>query len=133
MKNRSCHKARLLIPLFILAVAALLSLAVYGLWNGVLADVLPVKTISYWQALGLLVLSRILFGGFPGRHRGPFGPGRQMMMKHWESMTPEQREKMREAMQQRFGNCSHAPSTQPKDAGTVQGPVSSGPAVPASE
>lgn len=103
MKNKPCRKFRFLIPLIVLAMAALLSFVVYELWNGVLTDVLGVKTITYWQALGLLVLAKILFGGFPGRRGGPpFGPffRRRMMMERWQSLTPEQREKLR----QRFGD-----------------------------
>jgi hypothetical protein len=104
-------KFRFLIPLFVLCVVGLVALAVYGLWNGVLAEVVGVKTVTYWQALGLLVLARILFGGFPGRRGGPFGPPwrRHMMMKGWESLTPEQREKMRAEMRQRFGDWPKPP------------------------
>lgn len=99
-------KFRFLIPLFVLGVVALVALVVYGLWNGVLTEVVNVKAVTYWQALGILVLARILFGGFPGRRGGPFGPAwrRHMMMKRWESLTPEQREKMRQEMRQRFGD-----------------------------
>jgi hypothetical protein len=97
MKNKTCCKFRFLIPLIVLGMAALFSFVVYKLWNGVLADVLDVKIITYWQALGLLVLARILFGGLPCRRGGPFGPfwRRRMMMEHWQSLTPEQREEMR--------------------------------------
>lgn len=104
MKNQSCCKFRFFIPLIVLAVVALLALAVYGLWNSVLTDVLGVKAVTYWQALGILVLAKILFG-FP-RRGGHFGPPwrRRMMMKHWESLTPEQREQMRQEMRQRFGD-----------------------------
>lgn len=105
MKNPCC-KFRFLIPLFILAFLALFSFAVFELWNHVLADVLGVKLITYWQALGILVLARILFGGFPFR-RGPgFGPPwrHHKMMEQWQSMTPEQREKLREEMRQRCGD-----------------------------
>jgi len=103
MKNQCC-KFRFFIPLIVLAVVALLALAVYGLWNSVLTEVLGVKAVTYWQALGILVLAKILFG-FPKRG-GPFGPPwrRRMMMKHWESLTPEQREQMRQEMRQRFGD-----------------------------
>jgi hypothetical protein len=106
MKNRCC-KFRFLIPFIILGVAALLALAVRGLWNGVLTDVLDVKAITYWQALGILVLARILFGGFPCRRGDGFGPPRWVrhrMMRHWQSLTPEQQEKMREKMRARFGD-----------------------------
>ena len=98
MHRRGRRGFFLLIPLMVAGVAALLALAVHGLWNGVLTDVTGVKAITYWQALGLLVLARILVGGFP-RPGGHFGArGRHMMMQHWESLTPEQREKLRAGM-----------------------------------
>ena len=111
MSNSFCRNFRYLIPLFVLGFVAVFSLAVYGLWNGVLTDVLGVKAITYWQALGILVLAKILFGGFPGRRGGPFGPpwrGR-MMMERWQSLTPEQREQMREEMRRRFGDWPKPP------------------------
>ena len=87
---------------------------VMTLWNSILAAVIGVKLITYWQALGLLVLSRILFGGFrPGGGRrwggGPWqGRSRhahwkQRMAERFEKMTPEEREKMREKLQSRCG------------------------------
>jgi len=106
MKNPCC-KFRFLIPLFIIGFLALFSFAVYELWNNVLVDVLGVKAVTYWQALGLLVLARILFGGFPFKRGGPghFGPPwRHKMMEHWQSMTPEEREKMRQEMRHRCGD-----------------------------
>jgi Ca2+/H+ antiporter, TMEM165/GDT1 family len=105
MNPDSCRRLRFLIPVAVLAFVGLLSFAVYALWNGVLTDVLPVKAITYWQALGLLVLSKILFGGFPGRRRG-CGRGRRarMLSKHWESLNPEQREKLRDEMRHKFGD-----------------------------
>jgi len=93
MKNQCC-KYRFLIPVFILGFTALFSFAVYKLWNGILVDVLGVKLITFWQALGILVLSKILFGGFRGRpHFG--GHVRQRMKDRWAQMTPEEREKFR--------------------------------------
>jgi hypothetical protein len=106
MKNPSCHKFRFFLPLFILAIVALVTLVVYGLWNGVLVGVLGVKAVTYWQAMGILVLAKILFGGFPGRrggHCGPFGHHR-MTEERWASLTPEQREAMRGEMRRRFGD-----------------------------
>ena len=106
MHNQSHRKFCFLIPFAIIGCAALFTWAVYALWNGVLMDVVGVKAITFWQALGLLVLAKILFGGFPSRS-GPCGiaPWRgRMMSKHWESLNPEQREKMREEMRHRFGD-----------------------------
>ena len=102
MMNRRCFGGFFfLMPVVIAAIAGLLALAVHGLWNGVLTEVVGVKAITYWQALGLLVLARILVGGFP-RPGGHFGPrGKHTMMQHWESLTPEQREKLRAGMEKR--------------------------------
>ena len=94
----------MLIPLAIAGFVGLLAFVVYSLWNGVLVDVVAVKTITYWQALGLLVLSKILFGGFPGGRRGCGSRRKEhIMAKYLESLDPEQRERMREEMRHRFG------------------------------
>lgn len=114
MNRRPFRGFFLLIPVIVAGVAALLALAVHSLWNGVLTDVVGVKAITYWQSLGLLVLARILVGGFP-RPGGHFGPrGRHMMMQHWESLTPEQREKLRAGMGQR--GCGGPPWGGPQNA-----------------
>ncbi len=106
MHNHSHRKFWFLIPFAVVGFVAVFSWAVYALWNGVLVEVVAVKTITYWQALGLLVLAKILFGGFPGRGGPCGGPPwrRRMMAKHWESLSPEQREKMRDEMRHRFGD-----------------------------
>lgn len=40
------------------------------LWNGVLPHVTAAGSLSYWQAVGLLVLARILVGGLKGHGHG---------------------------------------------------------------
>lgn len=53
------------------SLALIFGYAVMLLWNAVLPALAPVGFISYWQSVGLLVLSRILFGGFGhGKHGG---------------------------------------------------------------
>jgi hypothetical protein len=84
----------------ILAVAAL-GYVVMSLWNGLLPPILGVKTIHFWQAMGLLVLARILFGGFSHRHSGHWGH-RRRMLERWERMSPEDREKFKEGMRGRW-------------------------------
>ena len=86
--------------LLALAGVALLGGIVMLLWNTVLTAVFPgVAAISYLQAVGILILSRILFGGLRGFHRG--GHCR------WqgEQMKPEEREQLREYFFNRFGRC----------------------------
>jgi hypothetical protein len=58
-----------------LALAGAFGGAVQYLWNHVLTAVVPVSGITYFQAVGLLVLARLLFGSFGGRgrHHGWFG------------------------------------------------------------
>jgi len=78
--------------------AAVLGWVVMSLWNGVLTTVVNVPLIGFWQALGLLVLSKILFGGFGGRAWGR-GRGRywtKEMREKWHNMTPEERENMKQ-------------------------------------
>ena len=105
------RKLRFLLPLVALAVIALATLAVQSLWNGVLVDVLGVKAVTYWQALGIFVLAKILFVGFPGGRRGPFDPRiRDRLHKaRWDALSPEQRELMREEMRDRFGHWPRPP------------------------
>lgn len=75
--------------------------AVMLLWNNVLAPVLNISTITFWQGLGLLVLSKILFGSFGGGRGYRRDYGKQRMM--WNQMTPEQREKFKEEWRARCG------------------------------
>ncbi|HFW6377540.1 TPA: hypothetical protein ACW7YL_000210 [Klebsiella aerogenes] len=92
-------------PLIIGAViVVVLSLVVMSLWNALLPAIFGVKSIGFWQALGLLALCRILFGGL-GFHRGMFGmaQARRRMHERWMTMTPEQREEFA----QRFGRHGH--------------------------
>ena len=57
-------KRKFLYGLFYLAVFLLLSFALMFLWNKVLPPIINVTFINYWQALGLMVLCRTLFGTF---------------------------------------------------------------------
>ena len=67
---------------FILIFLAVGSLVVMLLWNALLPAIFGLKAITFLQALGLLVLSKILFGGFRGRPR-PFY-GRHRYWEQWK-------------------------------------------------
>ena len=75
----------------------LLGYVVMTLWNAVLPAVTGLHAISFVQALGLLVLSRILFGGLRGWGRRG-GHWRARMQARWQQMTPEERERFRDAL-----------------------------------
>jgi hypothetical protein len=95
------NKRKYSVPFFtfiMIVVALMLGLIVMLLWNAVLSPVLHVSRLSYWQAVGLFILSRILFSGFrrggsfqgrPGWRGGP--PWRQK----WMNMSEEERAKFR--------------------------------------
>jgi hypothetical protein len=77
------------------------------LWNWLLPPLFGWRLLTFWQALGLLALCRILFGGLGG-HRGP-GPGfRRHRFRGCRNMTPEEREKFRKAMEEGYGFGSSA-------------------------
>ena len=85
------------IAFFALIAVAVASFVVMSLWNALMPNIFAVKPITFWQALGLLVLSKLLFGGFrpyggAGRH------WKRRMAERWEQMTPEEREKFRHGL-----------------------------------
>ena len=89
----------ILLIIFIVAVG--FGMGVLHLWNWLMPSIFGLHTITYWQALGLLGLSWVLFGGW----RGPmFGMHRRHhMSERWEHMTPEQRDAFRKGMRGRCG------------------------------
>jgi len=97
--------------LFGVLFVTVFSYVVMCLWNWLMPAVFGWHLISFWQALGLLLLSKILFGGFHG------GPGRHIwrhrMTERWEAMSPEEREKFRQGMRGRCGSFG-PPAAEPK-------------------
>ena len=97
MKARWIVKA-LKVTAFVIALIAVIGFVVMQLWNWLLPALLGWPAISYLQATGILVLTRILFGGFRGGGGGPGWHWRQGMLERWERMTPEEREKFRQGL-----------------------------------
>lgn len=89
-------------PLMFVAAVLGLGLAVMYLWNSILPVVTPLGALTYWQAVGLLILCRILFGGF-GKGGGWKGGRREHMKQKFMSMNPEEREKFKEEWRNRCG------------------------------
>jgi len=87
---------------FVAIVLGAAAYVVMSLWNLVLPAVAGLHAITFVQALGLLVLSRLLFGGF--RRHGAWH-WRQRMRARWEHMTPEQREQLRGVLGSHAGRC----------------------------
>jgi hypothetical protein len=50
----------------ITAFAFLFGYVVMLLWNWLMPDLFGLKTIVFWQAVGIIILAKLLFGGFSG-------------------------------------------------------------------
>lgn len=98
--------------LFAALFVTVVGFVVMSLWNWLMPSLFGWHLINFWQAVGILVLCKILFGGFRGR------PGRHMrwrrgMWERWEQMTPEERENFRQGMRGRCGSFG-TPAAEPK-------------------
>lgn len=93
-------------PLIFLLIAvgiALLFAVVMFLWNAILPDVLGVSVINYWQAAGITILSKILFGGFKGG--GPQGDRIKHKLKaKFMNMTEEEKANFKAEWKNRRGH-----------------------------
>ena len=92
-------------PLAILGILAFVALGggvVQQLWNSLLPSIFGWREITFWQAVGILALCRILFGGY-GLHGSARSNVRRRMAERWEHMTPEEREKLRQGFRARCG------------------------------
>ena len=84
------------VVVFGIVAVGVAGLVVSGLWNALIPAILGLPAIGFWQALGLLVLSRLLFGG----HGGGWGSRmrKARLARGWAHLTPEERERFRQAM-----------------------------------
>jgi hypothetical protein len=80
------------IPFVAAAFLSLVSLVVMQLWNYLLPGILHVSAITFWQAMGIFILCKILFGfGRPGRFGGGGHWMRSRMAERFKNMSPEDR------------------------------------------
>ncbi len=73
------------------------SAVVVWLWNGIIPWVIGFPPVTYWQAAGLLLLTRILFGGVLSRRNSypwpdePTGRQEQAAARAGEGMDTEEK------------------------------------------
>jgi hypothetical protein len=99
-----------IVPLAILGILVFIAIGgelVMHLWNWLLPALFGWRMITFWQAVGLLALCRILFGGL-GSHGSGRSNFRRRMAERRERMTPEERERFRQTV---VGRCGFGPST----------------------
>jgi hypothetical protein len=98
-----------LAPLAILAILLFVAIGgavVQQLWNWLLPPIFGWRAITFWQALGILALCRILFGGVARPGSGRSYVHRRLserMAERCERMTPEERERFRQRVRERWG------------------------------
>lgn len=119
-------KLLIIAPLAILGMAFFIFIGgtiVMLLWNTLLPPLFSLPAITFWQALGILVLCRILFGGFGMRGRGQSSTARRRagdrladrvadrVSERLQNMTPEARERFRQRVRERSGGEQAASET----------------------
>lgn len=107
MKKRLYKYRFVFLPFGIAAILSLVSFIVMQLWNHLLPDIFTsIGPINFWQAMGLFVLCKILFG-FGGRGKMGGGPPwmrrRGMMEEKFSGMSPEERERIKQQWKDRCG------------------------------
>ena len=76
------------------------------LWNWLMPLLFDLREVTFWQAVGILALSRILFGGL--------GMGGHRSRRRWgRDMSSDERERFRQRMRDR---CGMGPSADEKPA-----------------
>ncbi len=90
------------------------------LWNWLIPSIFNLREISFWEALGLLLLGKLLFGGFHGKDRSRNGMRwKQHYYNKFSSMTPEERERFKEKMKEKWCYREKKASDTPSDPSTV--------------
>ncbi len=102
--NRAHWKKKgVFIFFFVIAGLFGISALIMALWNAILPEIAHFSTITYWQAFGLLILCRLLFGGFRfgGGHRGHWG--RPQWKEKFMNMSEEEKAAFKSKWEERCG------------------------------
>ncbi len=97
------------ITLLITIVIAGFGQAVLQLWNWLMPELFGLRPLRFWQAVGLMSLSWILFGGLRGFGMVA-GPRRYTARDSWAMLTPEERERFRRGIAQAGRSDADAPA-----------------------
>ena len=90
-----------MIIVMVILISTVVSGVVMLLWNALMPALFHLPVITWPQALGLLVLCKILFGGFKGG--GPRHHWKNKMKQHWMNMSSEEKEKFKQDWSRRCG------------------------------
>lgn len=92
----------LLWVLFGILVVALVTFVTQQLWNWLIPVLFGGPVITFWQMLGLLVLSKVLLGGFAkGHHKGSHN-WKMRAHNKFSSLSPDERESIKQKMWEKW-------------------------------
>ena len=94
----------LMVLKIVTGIAIFVPLFLFGtmyLWNWLVPALFHGPIINIWQTLGLIVLSKILFGGFGKGHHGKHNGWKQRMHEKMGSMSPEEKERFKQRFKER--------------------------------
>ena len=98
------RKRKGIFVLFMISGLFFISGIVMLLWNSILPSVLGVPALTYWQAMGIFALCRILFGSFRmGKHHAHHPEGKAFLHRKFMNMSEEERNAFREEWKSRCG------------------------------
>ncbi len=116
MDNRFKGRFKIKIAFMIIAAILVMGTGTMLLWNWLIPSLFHGPALTFLEALGLLALSKILFGGFGGRrggwNRGGGGPQmwKEKMRERMANMSPEDRAQFSRRME---GRCGRRSESQP--------------------
>ena len=89
-----------------IVMMVVIGLVTQSLWNWLVPIIFNGPVLTFWQTLGLLVLSKILFwsfgkGGRPWHHRSG-GPWGNAWTEKWQGMSPDERERFKQKMKDKW-------------------------------
>jgi len=108
-RNFKCRKRFIFIPFLAIAFVFLVSFLVMLLWNYTLPSIFGLTTITLWQAMGLFLLCKLLFGFGKGPKRGGPPWKRRYMDKDLSELSEAEKEKFQQYIHQE--RCSWGKST----------------------
>ena len=118
MKGYRIFRVIKILVMVILACIVFGCLTMY-LWNWLMPMLFGLRTITFVQAIGLLLLSKILLGGFHKHGGGDHRGWKRHMKERFAQMTPEERESFRAGMRGRYG-CHFGRGVRPEETTTEQ-------------
>lgn len=87
---------------FVALMVAIFGMATMLLWNWLIPTLFSGPVVTFTQAIGLLLLTKILFWSVGKGNHNHGGPWRPYWKKRWEGMTPEDKERLKRRMKEKW-------------------------------